>query len=395
MNTNNIDFIFFSGDNGIDFPKGGITSFSRQMMHVFGNRMALVGISTDNTPIGKWVQKELDGKNYLFFSIARLDRNKIKPFIPQRLSSYFHLKKYKNEILDLGVKNAFVQNSHFLLAIKNWDFKNKAYIFHGATNPLEKPRYPLANRLAPLYERTMFQRLQTYDTIFAAADDNEIEKLIKRGGKLLRNKSIVKLPTRYDNTIFYPAGKEKAAKTLNIKSNNLILVQVGRISKQKGCEFILQSFKIFVNDHPGSLLYFVGDGEERTSLQEQINLMGLAENVKITGFVDTEQVALFYNAADLVLVGSHMEGWSIAMVEALACGKNIVSTKVSGAKEMISEGENGFVVENRNPELFAKKMAEAVKLPATNECSINKSNAYSLSTLKEDILKHWTIKLYE
>jgi glycosyltransferase involved in cell wall biosynthesis len=100
---------------------------------------------------------------------------------------------------------------------------------------------------------------------------------------------------------------------------------------------------------------------------------------------------LYYNAADLVLVGSHMEGWSIAMVEALACGKNIVSTNVSGAGDMISNGKNGFIVESRNSELFAKKMTEAIKLPLPNECSIKKSISYSLSTLRKDIEEHWTI----
>lgn len=388
MNKKDIDFIFFSGDNGYDFPKGGITSFSRQMMHVFGNRMALVGISTDNTPVGKWVQKEFDGKTYLFFSIARLDKNKIKPIVPQRLSSYFRLKKYKKQILELDVKKAFIQNSHFLLAIKGWDLSNKAYIFHGATNPLEKPRYLFAKWLAPFYETIMFERLKSYNTIFAAADDNDINKLVRRSGNRI-NKKIIKLPTRFDNKIFFPADKKDSVKALNLEEDKLIFVQVGRISKQKGCDFILESFGHFLKHHTAAVLYFVGDGEEKGHIQEKINSMKLSKSVKITGFVTTEMVALYYNAADVVLVGSHMEGWSIAMVEALACGKNIVAPNVSGAKDMISEGENGFIVESRNPELFAKKMAEAVKLPVPNKCSINKSSAYSLSTLRRDIEKHW------
>lgn len=392
MNKQDIDFIFFSGDNGYDFPKGGITSFSRQMMNVFGNRMALVGISTDDSPIGKWITKELDGKTYLFFSIARVDKNQIKPFIPQRLSGYFKLKKYKNKILELDVKNAFVQNSHFLLAINNWNLPNQAYIFHGATNPLEKPRYPFAKWLAPVYERIMFQRLKSYNAIFAAADDNDIKKLVKRSGNLIGNKKIIKLPTRFDSTIFFPADKQESKQALHLEKDKSIIVQVGRISKQKGCDFILKSFYKFLKSYPDSVLYYVGDGEEKANLKEQIKSLKLTDKVKITGFVSTEQVALYYNAADLVVVGSHMEGWSIAMVEALACGKNIVATNVSGAKDMISEGKNGFIVEPRDSELFSMKMVEALKLPALNECSINKSDTYSLSTLRKDIEDNWTIK---
>jgi glycosyltransferase involved in cell wall biosynthesis len=272
MDKSNIDFIYFTGDNGIDYPKGGITSFTRQMMNVFGNRMALVGISTDNSPVGKWITKELDGKSYLFFSIARVDKNLIKPFIPQRLSGYLKLKKYKNKILELDVPNAFVQNSHFLLAINNWNLPNKAYIFHGATNPLEKPRYPFAKLLASAYEKVMFQRLRSYNTIFAAADDNEIKNLVKRSGNLISNKKIIKLPTRFDHTVFFPANKEESMKALNLERDRFILVHVGRISKQKGCDFLIESFHLFLKNHPGSVLYFVGDGEEKANLTLQIKL---------------------------------------------------------------------------------------------------------------------------
>lgn len=392
MKRDNVDFIFFTGDNGIDYPKGGIISFTRQMMHVFGNRMALVGITTDDSPIGKWMTKELDGEEYLYFSIARVNKNTIKPFLPQRLTGYLNLKKYKNKILELGVKNAFVQNSHFLLAINNWDIPNKAYIFHGVTNPLEKPRYLFAKWLAPAYERIMFDRLKSYNTIFAAADNNDIKKLVKRSKNKLIREKIIKLPTRFDNTIFFPADKENSAKELNLKSDKLIFIQVGRISKQKGSDFILQAFHRFQKKYPDSIMIFVGDGEEKNSLKEQINTLKLAHKVTITGFVSNKQVALYYNAADLVLVGSHMEGWSIAMVEALACGKNIVSTNVSGAKDMITEGENGFIVKQRDPGLFSEKMEEAIQLPITNECSIKKSKLYSIATLREDIQKHWTIQ---
>lgn len=389
MDTKSIKFIFFSGDNGIDFPKGGITSFTRHMMRVFGNSMAIVGISTDNTKVGKWLKKDIDGQTYMFFSIARVNKKAIKPLIPQRLSGYLNLKKYKNEILKLKVRNAFVQNSHFLLAINGWDIPNKAYIFHGANNPLEKPRYAFGKFIAPYYEKLMVKRLRSYQTIFAAADDNDIDKLIARSGHKLEKDKIKKLPTRFDDTIFFPRDQKTSRKALKLDTDQKILVQVGRISKQKGCDLILHAFKNFNDAYPGSWLIFVGDGEERHSLQSQIDRLGLKNRVSITGFVSTEEVALYYNAADLALVGSYMEGWSIAMVEALACGKNIVSTNVSGAKDMIDDGKNGYVVESRDPEFFSKKMIDAVKLPVTNERSLKKSETYSLSTLKTDIEKYW------
>jgi glycosyltransferase involved in cell wall biosynthesis len=136
-------------------------------------------------------------------------------------------------------------------------------------------------------------------------------------------------------------------------------------------------------------LFLVGDGEEKGNLRNQISRLGLNDKVKITGFMDKEKVALYYNAADVVLVGSLMEGWSIAMVEALACGKTIVSTNVSGTNEMIKQGVNGFIIEKREKKQFVQKMEEALKLPTINEYSVKLSKKYSLATLKNDIEKHW------
>ncbi|MDD4107383.1 MAG: glycosyltransferase [Prolixibacteraceae bacterium] len=389
MAIKNIDFIFFSGDNGVDYPVGGITSFTRQMMSVFGNRMALVGISTDNTPAGKWVYKDFEGESYLFFSIARVDRDKIKPLLPLRLTTYFQLKRYRKAILSLNISNAIVQNSHFLLAIKDWPIANKAYIFHGVTNPLEKARYRPAKLLAPYYEEIMFKRLMSYNTIFTVADENGIQNMISRSKNKFRRDNFIKLPTRFDNKTFYPVAKEHSMQCLGLDKDKTIFVQVGRLSKQKGCDFIIDSFYHFVKNNPDSELYLVGDGEAKESIQKKISSLGLSGNVKITGFKSKQEVALFYNSADLVLVGSHMEGWSVAMVEALACGKNIVSTNVSGAREMILPGENGYIVNCRDPRLFAKKMGEALKLPVHNEYSIQVSENFSLSTLKDDIVNHW------
>ena len=389
MDIKNIDFIFFTGDNGVDYPVGGITSFTRQMMSVFGNRMALVGISTDNTPSGKWIYKNFDGVTYLFFSIAKVNKYKIKPLLPLRLTTYFRLKKYRKEILSLKINNAIVQNSHFLLAINNWPIANKAYIFHGVTNPLEKARYRPAKLLASSYEEKMFKRLQSYNTIFTVADENGIQNMIMRSKNKFSRNHFIKLPTRFDNKTFYPVEKEYSMQCLGINRDKTIFVQVGRLSKQKGCDFIIDSFSHFLKNNPDSELYLVGDGEEKESIQKKVTSSGLSGKVKITGFKTKQEVALYYNSADLVLVGSHMEGWSVAMVEALACGKNIVSTNVSGASEMILQGQNGYIVNYRDPRLFAKKMGKALKLPNHNEYSIKISRNFSLSTLKDDILNHW------
>jgi len=88
-------------------------------------------------------------------------------------------------------------------------------------------------------------------------------------------------------------------------------------------------------------------------------------------------------------VGSEKEGWSIAMLEALACGKPIVSTAVSGATEMIAEGQNGFIVCNRDPVAFAGAMLRGLTLPSACPVSREIAQRYSSASLARDLRALW------
>ncbi len=115
----------------------------------------------------------------------------------------------------------------------------------------------------------------------------------------------------------------------------------------------------------------------------------LVSSVHITGYQNSNKVLKWLNIADLILVGSHKEGWSISMLESLACGKGIVSTDVSGAQELISEGKNGYVVQSRNPLEYAIGIKKGLELNNTFDISLEIVSKYTLSSLKNDLGKLW------
>jgi glycosyltransferase involved in cell wall biosynthesis len=104
-------------------------------------------------------------------------------------------------------------------------------------------------------------------------------------------------------------------------------------------------------------------------VEAAISAGGLSSSVKITGFQKPGGVCCYLNAANVVVSGSLAEGWSVAMLEALACGKPLVSTSVSGIKEMILPRRNGFVVQGRDPVEFAKAMEDALALKDADQIS--------------------------
>jgi glycosyltransferase involved in cell wall biosynthesis len=77
------------------------------------------------------------------------------------------------------------------------------------------------------------------------------------------------------------------------------------------------------------------------------------------------------------------------MLEALACGKAIVSTPVSGTGTMVHPGENGFIVTDRDPARFAAAMNNALHLPQAEQVSLSIARRYSLSGLGRELERLW------
>ena len=217
--------------NFIDYPTGGHLSFARQMMYSFGNRLALVGISTDNTPIGKWVEKEIDGIRYQFFSVGRRKGSARKPIIPERLSMFIDLMHYRKKILSLGVKNVFTQAPEILMVVSRWRMESICYDFPGVENPLVMPRYSWGKMLINLYDRELFKALKNVDVILACADETSIQDLTRRSKGSLQRDRVIHFPTRVDTGVFRAVDKRVAREALHFPPDSLIIMSCGRISQ--------------------------------------------------------------------------------------------------------------------------------------------------------------------
>ena len=111
------------------------------------------------------------------------------------------------------------------------------------------------------------------------------------------------------------------------------------------------------------------------------------------GKVDSEVLSDYLNSADIFILGSMAEGWSTSLVEAVASGLPICTTNFSSAKELVEEGINGFVVDERNEQIFADKMSACKSLGKKNLLSKAKEiNRLAVSNLKTEIQLFWNIK---
>lgn len=139
------------------------------------------------------------------------------------------------------------------------------------------------------------------------------------------------------------------------------IVSVGRLTDQKDQIMLIKAFSIFLKAHPTFILKIFGEGELRSRLTQVIKEMGLENKVFLEGNVK-DVVSNIKNSKAFAL-SSKFEGMPNALIEAMCVGIPVVSTKVSGAIDLIQDTKNGLLVDIGN----YNQMAYALSCIIENE----------------------------
>ena len=116
------------------------------------------------------------------------------------------------------------------------------------------------------------------------------------------------------------------------KNNVFSLLAVGRLDKIKGFDILIKECSQLKFPF---LLQIVGEGEERKNLEILIEELNLSDKIKLLGF--RKDIPKLMNSADVVVMSSYSEGFSLVMVESLFYANLFISTKVSGATEILDD----------------------------------------------------------
>lgn len=216
-------------------------------------------------------------------------------------------------------------------------------------NPLwvrEKPTYRLLNWLA----HRLIRRADTFRVVSTSEQDK-----LKRLG--IPPERIWNLGWITDFTRFLDAdGGPIRAHHLDGRYQRLVLF-VGRLMPQKDLPTLLQAVPLILTNHPRTLFLLAGDGPLRRALQDQVRQAGLSDNVRFAGAVPYNKISDYFAACDAFVLSSVYEGNARVLVEAGAAARPAVSTDVSGVRDTIVDGETGFIVPVRDPEVMASRLS--------------------------------------
>jgi len=196
------------------------------------------------------------------------------------------------------------------------------------------------------------------------------------------------LPNGYSQDLFLPMDSNNARIKLKLPLDRMILVNIASLEAHKGQKYIIEAMKKILNTRQDIMLYIIGQGSLRNSLQSLINKYGLQDNVILAGGnKPREEIPLWMNACDVFVLPSLSESFGIVQIEAMACGKPVVATKNGGSEEIVIEDKLGILVESKDPEGLLQAILVALEVEWDAEYIREYSKQFAWERIAEKIVK--------
>jgi len=191
-----------------------------------------------------------------------------------------------------------------------------------------------------------------------------------------------------DEREYMPSNSSNLKSYFNIDEDEKVIIHVSNFRKVKHVQDVISSFA-YIRREMNSKLLLVGDGPEMNNIIKRVKSLGLEKDVLFLGKQDN--VSELYAISDLKLLLSEKESFGLVLLEAMACGVPCIGTDVGGIPEVISHGENGFIVPLHDVESVAKFALEIL----TNQDIHNRMKKAAIETVSEKFHSSLIVSQYE
>lgn len=196
-------------------------------------------------------------------------------------------------------------------------------------------------------------------------------------------KTVHVIPTGIDVDSFEKHPSFDVRHRHGISKNAKLLLYVGRLAKEKNVMFLLQVLKNLLIRKLDVHLVLVGDGPERSQLEEEAKRLEIEDRLTFTGALPREHLVNYYQQADLFAFASTTETQGLVVLESLASGTPVVAVAKMGVANVLREGEGALLLEEVDLQKFVDRV----------ESLLSDSKLYDEMKLrgKMYVKKHWSI----
>ena len=191
-------------------------------------------------------------------------------------------------------------------------------------------------------------------------------------------------------------GEDSLRRTLGIASHAPLIVTVGNLRPVKGIDVLIEAAAKIITHNPEAEFLVLGrisDSQYFRELHSMVQQLGLREKVRFLG--ESEQIIPTLRASDVFCLPSRSEGFSSALIEAMACELPCVATRVGGNAEAIEDGRSGYVVESENSNALADRIMMLLRDPSKAKTMGKTGRKIVEAKFTSEIMIHKLITLYD
>jgi D-inositol-3-phosphate glycosyltransferase len=181
------------------------------------------------------------------------------------------------------------------------------------------------------------------------------------------HRKIQMIPCGFDPLEFPPVDRSRARERLGLPKDRPVILQLGRMVPRKGVDTVIRALAIVkARYHVDPLLVIVGGDahDPDPAVTPEIGRLmriaadeGVADDVRFIGQRPRSELRYFYCASDVFVTMPWYEPFGITPVEAMACGVPVIGARVGGVQYSVDDGRTGFLVEPRNADALARRLA--------------------------------------
>ena len=172
-----------------------------------------------------------------------------------------------------------------------------------------------------------------------------------------------------------------------------VVGNVAALAPHKGQKHLIAAAKLVVREVPDARFLIVGEGELKDQLERQIKQLALERHVTLTGF-RPDAIGLM-KSFDLFAMSSVTEGLGSAVLEAMACGLPVVSTRAGGLPEVVVDGETGILLAPHDEPAMAQAIVTLLKDPAQRAALGQAGRARVLDAFSVESMVSKTLNVYQ
>jgi glycosyltransferase involved in cell wall biosynthesis len=248
------------------------------------------------------------------------------------------VNRYKVDVLQTHL----LEGLDFVIPTLRWntDLRGALWTVHNV-DFLSVSSRPWLTTVKRLLHRWWYRLTVSQVNGFVAVSDQVREAIIEEIGPIYSN--VFTIPNGVDIRRFeVPGDRAALCNDLGLSPDAYLFVTVGRLTEQKGHRYLIEAARDVVVAHPCAHFLFIGDGELRVALANQAAEADIASHVHFLGV--QSDVPSLLAAVDAFVLPSLWEGLSVALLEAMAAGKPIIATAVSGTIDVLQDGTTGRVI---------------------------------------------------